>query len=103
MPARSDRARQGGAREMNCLTCQGFGYYGGHIGGRYAGEWKWCTCDAAANRRIEEPDFVDVANKERAELIERIAKQKIKTRDGKMHHVTATIAALSNENYHGEW
>ncbi len=85
----------------HCKRCHGCGFYGGLIGGKYAGEWKWCDCEAAQVKQERDPEFIDVANKERVELIERINRA-TKTKRGRtepMHHVTQTIAALSGEEY----
>lgn len=91
-----------GARECPCRTqevppfpecgpCQGLGYYGGQIGGRYHGVWKWCDCAAGAEAQRTNPELVDVANRERSELMDRLIKR------------TGLIAALAADTYHGEF
>lgn len=45
-----------------CKRCQGCGIYGGHMGGKFAGEWKWCDCEAAENRKTLEPELINEAN-----------------------------------------
>ena len=92
------------ASPTHCRRCGDCGFYGGHIGTKYDGPWKLCDCRAARERIEREPDFVDVANKERTELIERFSKVQPKTkRGGPASHVTRTIAALSYEDYRGDF
>ncbi len=52
-----------------CERCKGHGFYGGHIGGKFAGEWKWCDCEAARNRQALEPGIMDEANYWRDKLM----------------------------------
>jgi hypothetical protein len=59
------RARSG----FNCKRCQDRGYYGGIIGGKFGGSWKWCDCRAAIERREQEPASIEDANRERGDLI----------------------------------
>lgn len=88
----------------HCKRCQNFGAYGGKIGTKYDGEWKWCDCEAAREKQRIEPDLVVIANQERNELIERLAKApRLIGRNGPHSNVIRTIAAISNEDYHGEF
>ena len=55
----------------SCRSCQDEGFYGGRIGGLYAGPWKWCNCFAAQEKRARRPDLVDEANEVREKLLKR--------------------------------
>jgi len=89
---------------LHCKRCQNFGAYGGKIGTKYDGEWKWCDCEAAIEKRRVEPDLVVLANETRNRLIEIISKSpKMIGRSGPRSNVIRTIAAISNEDYHGEF
>ena len=48
----------------HCQRCQDFGFYGGHIGGPYAGPWKVCSCAAGRGK----DQIVDDANTVRTKL-----------------------------------
>lgn len=52
-----------------CRRCHDFGYYGGRLGGQYAGEWKWCDCAAGISKRQDDPVLVDQANAIRQKLL----------------------------------
>ena len=52
-----------------CATCQGHGFYGGVIGGRFAGAWKWCDCAAGRERQVHEPNLIAEANVAREKCI----------------------------------
>lgn len=54
-----------------CATCGGDGLYGGRIGTRFDGPWKWCDCPAGRDRREKEPDAVAEGNIAREKLIRR--------------------------------
>lgn len=58
-----------------CSRCQGHGIYGGHIGGKYDGPWKWCDCEAARHRQGLEPSLIDEANVARNKLLKLNAKR----------------------------
>ena len=54
-----------------CRRCGDDGIYGGKIGGEYAGEWKWCTCQAATARERAEPSLISLCNEIRGKLLGR--------------------------------
>lgn len=60
---------------ISCASCRDCGYVGGIIGGKYGGQWRWCTCATARRRRESEPNLVEDANRERETLL-RIRKTK---------------------------
>lgn len=60
-------------RGTHCARCHGFGYYGGHLGGQYAGPWKWCDCENGKRNRFEIPELVNEANANREKLLRRFA------------------------------
>ena len=60
----------------HCGRCQNCGYYGGQIGGKYAGPWKWCDCQAAKLMQHEEPGALDEMDAVREKLIRRMAGSK---------------------------
>jgi hypothetical protein len=81
-----------------CGRCQGCGFYGGKLGGEYAGEWKWCDCQAARLMQREEPGAVDEMNAIREKIIRRFAqrpKTTTKTPKSDLDHAA--------EVYHGDF
>ena len=59
-----------------CRTCQDDGFYGGQLGGVYAGPWKWCQCFAGDEKRRCEPNLVAEANEVREILLKGFADPK---------------------------
>jgi hypothetical protein len=57
----------------HCGRCQGFGYFGGYIGGPRHAPWQWCDCKNAKRAQFESPNLVDEANRVRDKLIKRFA------------------------------
>jgi len=69
MPAAETQA----PKSTHCGKCQGFGYFGGYIGGGRHAPWEWCDCRNAQRACYESPDLVDEANRVREKLIKRFA------------------------------
>lgn len=59
-----------------CSRCQDCGFYGGHIGGRYAGPWKWCDCAASWAKQAGDPHLVDDSNVVREKLLHKFPSAK---------------------------
>lgn len=52
-----------------CSRCRDFGFYGGEIGGQYAGPWRVCSCRAGEKPGVNEK--VDEANTARDKILKR--------------------------------
>lgn len=57
------------APDKLCRRCGDDGLYGGHIGGQYAGPWKWCDCASSRLRREVEPGLIEESNQVREKLL----------------------------------
>lgn len=78
-----------------CGRCQGCGFYGGHLGGKYAGPWKWCDCQAARLMQREEPDAIEDMNAVRDKLL-KLASTLTKP-------AARVITKAAGEEYHGDF
>lgn len=96
---REKRAEELIPAHYRCSRCQDHGFYGGSIGGRYAGPWHWCDCGAAADRRERDPDLVEEANAERGRLIRIFAPRDPAIRGAMRSVVTAAI----DDGYTGDF
>jgi|ERR1700723_310364 len=46
----------------SCSRCYGHGIYGGHIGTKFDGPWKWCDCPAGVERQQRQPALIAESN-----------------------------------------
>ena len=91
-------------RLYDCRTCFDCGLYGGLIGTKYDGPWKWCECPTGVRRREREPGLVAEANTAREKLIRRFGSKPITqmVRSGG-HLVVGEPRDRNQDEYHGDF